>query len=267
MRSNDFFNVPLENFSCSKGQVDLPIQYFDTSLFMGLYLVASDAVKDTLLSQAMKPVILPGGKTLVGIIAFEYRDTSIGSYNEVGLAALCVPKHVENPLFSLADIFKPSNSRDLGFFIIDLPVTTEIALAAGKEYWNYPKFVAQIPLEYRADYVNFSVRDPNGSQNIMSMKGDFQLGVSLPVFDLLTYTNHTSGPSISDGSGSTQLKTLIRTKGDLRYYMYHDVTLEIGNSTHAMAKNLRKLDLDGKRPFVLAESHDFLSLLHKGVPV
>lgn len=70
----------------SEGDVPLPIIYVDASLVGAFYLV-DKGVAQSLLPKSMEPLTLPWpiDKAIAGIFMFEYRNTSVGPYGEMGL--------------------------------------------------------------------------------------------------------------------------------------------------------------------------------------
>jgi len=92
----------------------------------------------------LKPVSLGRGKTVYDIACFEYLDTSIGPYNEVGLGVLCLYDPVIN--IPILPVLFPKRFTAV-LYIHHLPVTTKTANDAGNEIWGYPKFQADIEFE------------------------------------------------------------------------------------------------------------------------
>jgi len=94
---------------------------------------------------------------MVIIVAFEYRDTSIGPYNEIGLS---VPVKFP-PKFTLPGFAAISMMRKNCFsvYIHHLPVTTEIALKGGVHFYNYPKFLSEITFQDQDDRLEVTLRE------------------------------------------------------------------------------------------------------------
>jgi len=68
-----------------KAEFELPVLYFRDDLFLLFYTADYKKVKTLMPSGNLHPVLLPKGRTLVGVGAFNYIDTSIGPYGEVGM--------------------------------------------------------------------------------------------------------------------------------------------------------------------------------------
>merc|ERR1719460_2922262 len=75
----------------SAGDVALPILYHDGTLAAAFYALAP-SVAQALLPDELEPLLIPGIGAVGGIFMFEYRNTSIGEYLELGLAIQAVQK-------------------------------------------------------------------------------------------------------------------------------------------------------------------------------
>ena len=134
MAKDDFFEVPRKAVETSDGSVELPILYYDVSIIQAFFWCDLDCVAAKLRGTDLAPVRLVTGKALAGIFFFEYRDTTISSYNECGLAVMVRPETASKPLFPTMDFFRKPDARTFGFYVLDLPVTTESACVAGREF-------------------------------------------------------------------------------------------------------------------------------------
>lgn len=239
----------------SQGEVTLPILYYDVSQFTALFSVEYDRAAALLRDTGLQAQRAPGGKAVVGLSFFEYRKTSIGAYNEVGTAIAVHPAGQAQP--GLREWLRPSAERAMGFHIVDLPVTTAAANAAGREIWGYPKFVTAIPLTFGHKRFAGSVNDPVTGEPIVTLDGRWQGAVTVPGFDLCLY-------SLREGA---LLRTLIEVDSRLRTAWGRGFRLTVGNSTHRMAENLRALGLDGAAPLVVQNAAVFHSRLPAGVAV
>ena len=147
----DFFDRHLrETVATSRGPCKLPIFYEDASLLVAIWRV------DGKRAQPLVPVDfepwLVLGKALAMLCIFEYRQTSIGPYGEIGLALLVRKKGTKPSLLrALGDLRK---EEDQALYVVNLPVTTEEAHAAGVEIWGYPKYVRNIETRFTRDEVH-----------------------------------------------------------------------------------------------------------------
>lgn len=238
--SDPFYQYPRNTVKTSQGDVEMPIMYYDSSQVMTFFWVDLERAKS--LIQDGLEVVDFGGKALVGISFYEYRETSIGSYNEVGVAITCVPTGVKQPKYPLLALMKDVDKSKMGHNVIDLPVTTPAACAAGKEIWGLPKFVGGIDFELSKQDFSGVVHDPEGTDTIVKLEGRFGLGVPCPIIDLILYSNYNN----------EMLRALVNIRAKGKISLPGSVKVTVGNSGHIMAQRLRALGLDNARPvFVL----------------
>lgn len=249
-----FFRGPRAPFETRAGTVHLPILYYDTSNVLAFFHAPADAAAVLLDGTGLKPAFKLLGRTVVGLSFYEYRHTSVGAYNEVGLAIPAVDAAQRRGPAMLIEPLRPLASRRLGFFVVDLPVTTAIADAAGRELWGYPKFVTGIDFGYAGRHVAMRVADPASATDILRLEGRPSPGLPAPPMSLVTY-------SMLDGR---RVRTTVNVRGRLRVGLGGSVRLAVGDSRHPMAEHLRRLGLDGKRPFLVAGTHRFQSRLNAG---
>jgi len=104
--------------------VDLPIMYYRDDSFMGMFPAAYEPVRTLLPSRDLYPVTLPDGRATVGIFAFNYLETGIGPYGEIGVAIPCTHGH-QAP--ALVPLLLESRYPGWGGFVLHLPVTSLVA--------------------------------------------------------------------------------------------------------------------------------------------
>ncbi len=228
-----FFNhIRQQTVRLSGRDIQLPLLYYDVSAFASSFTAPTRLVKGILPSRHMKPAEILPGRSVVTIAAFEYRDTSVGPYNEVGIT---IPVLLD-PLIRLPGLplLLEKRYKKLGFYVHHLPVTTKVAYDAGREVWGYPKFIGEITF---AD-------DDNALTMTLEEKGDLILRVRLNKkafgsrkpspysWDFRTYT-------VKDGK---ILRTVVATRSMYLRTMKKGVsTLELGS--HRIAKELASWDV------------------------
>ncbi len=250
----DFLKVPATDAQISFGTVKLPILYADGASLLAFFWVDRARAAPQLAGTGLEPAHFPGGRTLYGLAFYDYRKTSIGPYHEVG-SALAVQREGETA--SAFDLFRPPSGRRLGFHILDLPVSTAIADAAGRELWGYPKFVTEIPERFAPGEFSGAVMAPDGSGEILRLEGRAHWIVPVPSVDLLLYSH----------LGGQMLRTAADVKAPTRIAGGGTFRLTLGTS-HRMAESMRALGLEGARPFAVARCDaGFQCRLHAGVPV
>lgn len=263
-QTDPFFNVASKAVSTSEGPVELPILYRSVRNLNAFFLV------DRMLLQAaldeagafnLRPTCEWSGKALIAIACFEYRDTTIGPYNEIALVIAVVRKHVKprlgHWLQALRDAENPS--REMGWFVVQMPVTTTAACTAGREIWGFPKFVSAIEFDRSGRCVGVSVSDPDHpddySRAIMDLSGDLGVGIPGPSISLMVYTQ----------CKEQWLRTAINVRGGARLHAGGGFKLHIGASAHPMARTMIDLGLQGASPIIVTYTDTFQSRLNGGV--
>jgi hypothetical protein len=252
--SDTFFEVPRLTHVTSQGPVELPILYRDATAVVGMFPVRRPGAVALLEGTGLVPLALPFDRALAALAFYEYRDTTVGVYNEVGVAIMAVPAGEPAGLRRWADLARPPAQRRLGMYVVDLPVTTPVANAAGRELWGYPKFVTGLPLRLHGRCLDARVLDPDGGE-ICALAGRMGRGAPVPPLSLMTYT--LLGGRLLRTHVDVRGGTTMRTAGALR--------LHLGESSHPMAARLRALGRDRARPAVVMVSEHTQSILHAGV--
>lgn len=255
--SATFFSVPKNRYKTSKGEIDLPICYYDNSAFVALFSANQEEVERHLEGTGLKPSLNVFGKPVVIVICYEYRDTAIGSYNEVGIAIATCPKGEESGMLGWTDLIRSAEEKRTGAYVINLPVTTEGACAAGREVWGYPKFVTPISFEMNKKFFKCNVSEAESNDNIMSLSGISYPYLPAPSLDVMTY-------SFKDDK---TLRAHVNVRGKHYVRSSSFLKLTVGASDHPMAKNLKNLGLNGAKPFAAISTSHFQSRLNEGAEV
>jgi hypothetical protein len=252
--SDRFFDVERTLHRTSAGLVELPILYYDASNVVALFEVEPRGATTLLEGTGLEPALVRGGRALVGLSFYAYRRTTVGVYNEVGTAIMARRRGERGVLPALAEMLVPPSRRSVGAWVVDLPVTTEAACAAGRELWGYPKFVTGIDFALDGDAFESAVHDPGGGPEICGIAGRMGRGLRVPSMSIVTYSK------LDD----VLVRTHVDVRAPTRARGPGDVRVRVGAPTHRMAENLRTLGLDGARPKLLVVTERFQSLLHAG---
>jgi hypothetical protein len=171
------------------------------------------------------------GNALYGVVCFEYRDTTIGSYNEVGIGVPCR----FDPLINVPILPALFNRFfSVGFYVHHLPVTTQIAYDAGVEIWGLPKFIAQITFEEDSKWRRCVLHAD--SHEILTLE------VTNTLHDLKSETYDFQTFSVKD---KLLLKTPVQSQGQVWTSRKVDCTrLHLGD--HPLSEELRSLQLNTK---------------------
>ena len=195
-----------------------------------------------------------GRKAIVALPFCEYRQTSVGAYNEVGLAVAVVPEGVNLAVGGWLDLYRTIAKQRLGFRIIGLPVTAPLADAAGREIWGYPKFVTDIGFRLAVGKFVGDVQAPGGGEPILTLGGDLGFGMPATPLGLVRYSQ----------LGDKDLRTVVNVRGRASLRRGSGLHLDVGDVDHPMAKNLSEMALSGRKPIFVMDTHRFQSRLNIG---
>lgn len=243
--SDLFAGVVQEPRTTTAGECALPILYRDASL-TGVLLFADLAkARDATRDLAIEPWPILG-RAVVALYAWEYRDSTVGVYNEVGLGIQARVTGKRPSLLKLARDMRDQESQ--GIWVMNLPVTTEAARAAGVELWGYPKYVSRIA----TDFMERSATARLGDEvrlHVGQLGGPPMAGLPL-----VTFTEREG--------------RLIRTVIEVSYTARwgRDARVEILGDGPT-ARSLRALGLVGKKPLAAFRTDDFRAVLPAGVDV
>ena len=207
-------------------EFELPALYFRDDAFALFYTVNPQRVKEVLPSDKLHPVLLPGKKALAGIAAFNYIDTSIGPYGEVGIIVPVVYGPKPPPM--LLPAILESRYPGFGALVLHLPVTNALARDAGRGEWGYTKFIADMHFSITPEFLRCSLRE--GNRHILIMQVGRAGLVLRDKKPLVTY-------SVLNGN---LIKTTIPQTGSYRQAIVpQDAHVEWGN--HQVADSFRRL--------------------------
>lgn len=146
MRDDPFFkDTPKKILDMDSQPMEFPVLYYDIRCITAIFTARMSSLRKLLPHSNLQPIAMWPGIGMLGISAFEYRDTSIGPYNEI---AITVPVKFP-PGFVVPGLAAISMMRRKVFpvYIHHLPVTTEIARKGGVYFFNYPKFLSDITFQ------------------------------------------------------------------------------------------------------------------------
>jgi len=244
---NDSFFKPIKQKprATSVGDCDLPILYNDASAGGVIYRVAPKRVAKLLGTPSPFEPMLVFGKALCLICAFEYRETTVGAYNEIGLAIQVKRKGTSPSLFRLARDIRQQEEQAL--WIVNLPVTTKEAKAAGFEVWGYPKYVTRIYTDFAADHTHATL------ENEFTLKMGNPGGLSIKGQPFVNFT-------LNEGH---LIRTIIEVDHTVRLGTAGTVKLEILGDGPT-ANSMKTLGLAESSPTLIFRADRMRSILPEG---
>lgn len=169
MSKSSFFDGVAQADLTENGQVlKVPAFYYDGTAMTAIFPARLSALRAVLPDPRFVPARLAPGIGVVGVSCFEYRDTDLGSYNELAISIVLNEPYFRANLPGRA-LVSALRRRQFDVWVHQLPVTTEIARAAGVDYYNYPKFLASI--EFTEEDGRRTCRLAQGSEHILTLSG------------------------------------------------------------------------------------------------
>jgi len=158
MRDHPFFkDTPRKTLDMAGQPMEFPVFYYDVRFVTAIFTAKTSALKKLLPHPRFKPIQIWPGTGMLGIAAFEYHDTSVGPYNEVGIAIpIKFPSRFVVPGLSA---LKMMRKNLFPVYIHHLPVTTEIAFKFGIHFYNYPEFLADITFQDRDESLEVTLKE------------------------------------------------------------------------------------------------------------
>jgi hypothetical protein len=208
--------------------VKLPLLVRDAGSISATFLVPTNRVRRLIGTSRIEVAELFPGRTLCTIVGIEYRDNDLGSYNEVGVVFFV--RSGDRPSLPLVGTVIDMIRGRLGAYIHQLPVTTSLSCAAGREIWGFPKFEADI--EFSEEEGFRVVRLAAGGEHILTLA--VRPGRSrkpYPETNLVSYS----------GFGGIPRRTPFVSSGEGASFRVGGARLELGS--HRMAEELRSLGL------------------------
>lgn len=235
MRATTFFEgVRQADIDVQGDTVKLPIFYYDGEFMTGVFPARLGALRRLLPDRRLSPARLAPGIGAVSITCFEYRDSDVGTYNELAIGIpLNFPNYRPN-LPGLAMLGGVARGQ-LDGYVYHLPVTTELALKAGRELWNYPKFVA--PIEFTQDDHTRTCRLSENDEHILTMRAPRIQATRTEKLQLFTHVYQDGQPQRGEFK--------LRAERSGQSIKFGAAQLEIGDR-HPIANELRSVLISNK---------------------
>ena len=253
---DDFLGVETVEHLTTMGPVRLPILYADGTALLAFFWVDLVRARRVLERSGLEPLRFVSGRALLAIGFYDYRDTTIGPYHEVGSALAVVPTGAPSSGLATLDLLRAGRHRRAGFRILDLPVSTPFADVGGRELWGLPKFLTQLPLRVEASNIEGQVMDPGGAALLLTLSGKVRWRWPGPALDLVLYSDLTG----------RRLRTVVDVSGPFRFSSGGGVQLTLGPGRHRMVENIGALGVDGARPFAVGCCLRYRARLNAGKP-
>jgi len=241
----------------SRGPVELPVFCHDGSGVAAFFMCDSVKAAQKLEGTGLYPIEFSKGKALALLGLFEYRESTLGPYNEGFLLIAVSPQSKMSFLTKSFQFVMTAKYRKLGFYTLDLPISEELPLVAGREIWGVPKFLAELSLNFSNDRFTGEVLLNSNGEKILSLESSFNKGMPFKFLDSMVYSNYQD----------SILKIISSFNCPARIFKDKEARLKVGPVDHPIADNLRDLGLDGENPFLLQSADKIEFILHDGIRV
>jgi Acetoacetate decarboxylase (ADC) len=251
--SDTFFAAHQREVLLSAGKALLPCYFRKVHYTVALFKTSKDALEKILTGTDLLPALRWGSHYMIALGFIRYTESDLGAYDEVILSVPSIPVNSKKPFSNWADLVGPLANRRVGQYIFHIPVTSAFSEAAGKELWGYPKIVIPITHDFKPGTVHSTVTELSGK---LIMRCTGSLGISVPSIplSLITYS----------WRNGKKIRTEVKVRGRMKLYLRQSLKLQIGDSDHPMAKDMRMLGLDGKKPVIVMDSDRFQSVFGEG---
>lgn len=249
--------ISTRTIQTSRGTVELPVFCYDGSAVAAFFTCDYEKAAQKLESTGLYAIEFSKGKALATLGLFEYRESTLEPYNEGFLMIAVSPQPNMSFLAQSFQFFMKAKYRKLGFFTLDLPITEELPLVAGREIWGVPKFLADISLNFSNDSFSGDVLLKGTGKKILSLESSFNKGIPFRFLDSMVYSNYQD----------SIIKIISNFNCSVRITKDKEARLKVGSIDHPMAHNLRDLGLDGATPFLLQTTDKIEFILNDGIRV
>ncbi len=129
----------------------LPVASHQSPALMAAFSIDANRAARLLPGRELHPLRLPGGRGVLMITVIDYTSTNIGQYIEFSIAIAAT--HGLRPAPALLPLLF-QRYYQMGQYVYDLPVSSEISVKGGKGIWGMPKHQAN--LDFRIDATSVS---------------------------------------------------------------------------------------------------------------
>ena len=231
-----------------------PIQFRDVHYIAALYRSNQEAVIEKLKGTGLKPALHFMGSPLTAVGLIQYKDSDLGAYNELIIAIPVVPENTKHKLSNWLDLYSPLEKREIGQFIIHIPVTTQRSVDAGRELWGYPKIVLPITHEFGKKKLHTQVMSASGQTTLIEINGSNGWGVPIPSMDLMTYS------MLHD----EMLKTFVDVDANMKWMPFSNLSITVLDKNDEMCKDIVALNIYNKKPVFTIEPTQFKANFFEG---
>lgn len=230
-----------------------PIKFNDVHYIAALYTADKKKIANLLEGTGLKAGLHFFGKPIVALGLIQYKQSDLGSYNEIILAIPVVKSHEKTGWKNWLDLYADFKHRKGGQYIIHIPVTTQQSVDAGRNLWGYPKELLPISHTFERDTIETRLSDANG-QPLLQINGKLGFGIPIPSMQLMTYSFLQE----------KLIKTTVNVFSGMKWKIGTLLNIQVHNSNHPIGKDVLELGISNKRPIFTIESTHFKAQFNQG---
>jgi hypothetical protein len=233
--------VDTEQYRVDGRDLTLPIAIADCSLLLNVFTVDAVAAQRLLEGTGLTAARVLPGKGALLLMGVAYRDNPLGNYNETAMLLAAYPPGEAKRSWiggALANLV-----MRVPYFVYRMPVDQEFTTHVGRFVWGYPKYLAQIDVEF----------DGESASTRLTQDGEFVLSFQAAAVP------EGRGTSLRGRVGSNltfrdgQLRRIPATLGGTGISWHIGGTAPEVGEHHPLALDMRALGLP-KRPLLSASS-------------
>ncbi len=188
-----------------------PYHYVDAKLFLALFNPTEESVR-ALLPEPLRPSQMP----LAGLLFAEQPCKEAGTFMESGMLVQCM---FDNP---------KTKEEEVGVYFCYNYVDTDVAQAAGREIWGYPRKRAKISLDWKKDTLVATTR----RDGVTILKAKCTLNDDGEWIDSGPNINIKIIPSVTGKGHDLAVVTAAYLKYDIKKGRSGEVAVEFKNGPH-----------------------------------
>jgi len=151
--------TPLELREGLSKTYSFPTLYADVTCAIAIFLCSWERAAAIMPHPSMKPVKMPGGRSVVLFSCYEYKNVmNLAPYNEIAMTIpIMVNAGYSPPLLPLVMDFKKK-----GYYVFSMPVTSLENQIRGEKIWGLPKIVEDIDISTEGSHCTTIAKDDRG---------------------------------------------------------------------------------------------------------
>ena len=232
-----------------------PVEFRDVHYIALLYRSNTNAIQHYLKSTRLKPALVLGGKPLVAVGLIQYKDSDLGAYHEVIIAIPVVPVASGSGWKSWLDLYASKENREIGQYIIQIPVTTQQSVDAGRNIWGYPKTLLPIDHQFEKSKLKTTIFSESQLAEVC-ITGSLGIAVPVPGMNLMTYSL----------LNNQWMKTWVDVNATMKCRPFADIRISLKNQTTEIATCISELGITNQAPFLTLEATKFKAQFHAPEP-